>query len=38
MKFNPEIDKEIQEILEKQYKEYIKVTPITKKKKRALRE
>ena len=38
MKFNPEIDKEIQEILEKQYKEYIKVTPITKKEKRALRE
>ena len=38
MKFNPGIDKGIQEILEKQYKEYIKVTPMTKKEQRALRE
>lgn len=38
MKFNPGINKEVQEILEKQYKEYIKSTPMTKKERRALRE
>ena len=38
MKFNRYIPKEAQEILEKQYQEYIKNTPMTKKERRALRE
>lgn len=38
MKFNKKIDPEIQEYLETQYKEYIAVTPMTKKEQRALRE
>lgn len=31
MKFNKHLSKEIQEMLEKQYKEYTKNTPVTKK-------
>lgn len=31
MKFNKHLPKEIQEMLEKEYKEYIKNTPMTKK-------
>lgn len=38
MKFNKYIDPEIKELLESQYKEYIKKTPMTKKEQRALRE
>ena len=38
MKFNKHLSKEIQEMLEKQYKEYIKNTPMTKKEQRAVRE
>ena len=38
MKFNKHLPKEIQEMLEKQYKEYIKNTPMTKKEQRAVRE
>lgn len=38
MKFNCQIDPELQEYLEEQYKEYIKVTPMTKKEQRHLRE
>ena len=38
MKFNRSINKELQEMLEKQYKEYIKATPMTQKEQRALRE
>ena len=38
MKFNCKIDPEFQEYLEEQYKDYIKVTPMTKKEQRHLRE
>lgn len=38
MKFNKYIDPEIKGLLESQYKEYIKKTPMTKKEQRALRE
>lgn len=38
MKFNKHLPKEIQGMLEKQYKEYIKNTPMTKKEQRAVRE
>lgn len=38
MKFNKHLSKEIQEMLEKQYKEYIKKTSMTKKEQRAVRE
>ena len=38
MKFNCSIDKELQEYLENQYKEYISKTPMTKTEQRALRE
>lgn len=38
MKFNKYIDSETRELLETQYKEYIKRTPMTKKEQRALRE
>ena len=38
MKFNKHISLEVAELLEKQYKEYIKVTPMTKKEQRVLRE
>ena len=38
MKFNKHLPKEIQEMLEKQYKEYIKNTPMTKKEQQAVRE
>lgn len=38
MKFNKYIPEYRREILEKQYKEYIKTTPMTKKEQRALRE
>jgi len=38
MKFNKYLPKETRELLEKQYKEYIKVTPMTKKEQRAVRE
>lgn len=38
MKFNPHVPKEHRELLEKQYKEYLKSTPMTKKEQRALRE
>lgn len=38
MKFNKYIDPEIKELLEEQYKEYIKKTPMTRKEQRALRE
>ncbi len=38
MKFNKAIPEYRREFLEKQYKEYIKTTPMTKKEQRALRE
>lgn len=38
MKFNKHLSKEIREMLEKQYKEYIKNTPMTKKEQWAVRE
>lgn len=38
MKFIKHLPKEIQELLENQYKEYIKNTPMTKKEQRVLRE
>ena len=38
MKFNKYLPLETREILEKQYKEYIKETPMTKKEQRVLRE
>jgi len=38
MKFNRYLPEEIREMLEKQYKEYIKQTPMTKKEQRAVRE
>ena len=38
MKFNIHLPQWRQEFLEQQYKEYIKVTPMTKKEQRALRE
>lgn len=38
MKFDCSLPKETQKILEKQYKEYIKTTPMTKKEQRVLRE
>ncbi len=38
MKFNKWLPEENREFLEKQYKDYIKVTPMTKKEQRALRE
>ena len=38
MKFNLHLPTWRQEFLEKQYKEYIKTTPMTKKEQRALRE
>ena len=38
MKFNKHVSTELQVILEEQYKEYIKKTPMTKKEQRALRE
>ena len=38
MKFNKHVPKEMQEMLETQYKEYIKNTPMTKKEQRAVRE
>ncbi|MDO4650580.1 MAG: hypothetical protein Q4B26_18250 [Eubacteriales bacterium] len=38
MKFNKWLPDETREMLEKQYKEYIKVTPMTKKEQRALRD
>ncbi len=38
MKFNKYIPLEKREFLEKQYKEYIKITPMTKKEQRVLRE
>ena len=38
MKFNQHISPELKELLESQYKEYIKNTPMTKKEQRALRE
>ena len=38
MKFNKRISPEHKELLESQYKEYIKNTPMTKKEQRALRE
>ncbi len=38
MKFNKYIPLEKREFMEKQYKEYIKITPMTKKEQRVLRE
>lgn len=38
MKFNKYLSNELKELLENQYKEYIKTTPMTKKEQRALRE
>ena len=38
MKFNKHLPKETQEMLEKQYREYIKTTQMTKKEQRAVRE
>lgn len=38
MKFNKHLPKETQEMLEKQYKEYIKTTQMTKKEQRAVHE
>lgn len=38
MRFNKYIAPEIKELLESQYREYIKNTPMTKKEQRALRE
>ena len=38
MKFNRYLPRETRELLERQYKEYIKNTPITKKEQRAVRE
>lgn len=38
MKFNKHVSTDLQVILEEQYKEYIKKTPMTKKEQRALRE
>jgi hypothetical protein len=38
MKFNVDISDEEKEFLEQEYKEYIKVTPMTKKEQRAVRE
>ena len=38
MKFKKHLPKETQEMLEKQYKEYIKTTQMTKKEQRAVRE
>ena len=38
MKFNKHVSTELQVILEEQYREYIKKTPMTKKEQRALRE
>lgn len=38
MKFNKHVSTELQVILEEQYKEYIRKTPMTKKEQRALRE
>ena len=38
MKFNKYLPKEIRDLLEKQYKEYIKTRSMTKKEQRALRE
>ena len=38
MKFNRHLSEEVQAVLEQQYKAYIRVTPMTKKEMRALRE
>lgn len=38
MKFNKYLPEEIREMLENQYKDYIKSTPMTKKEQRAVRE
>ncbi len=38
MKFNVDLSDEEKEFLEQEYKEYIKVTPMTKKEQRAVRE
>ena len=38
MRFNKYLPEEIRNLLENQYKEYIKTTPMTKKEQRALRE
>lgn len=38
MKFNRYLPEETRELLERQYQEYIKITPMTKKEQRALRE